>query len=481
MTVLDPDAQTTTAWIEAAADFVASFVAGLDDAPALGPELPVELTSRLSAPPRESPGQFDDLLATFGNAARHAFETAGPRHFAFVPGGGLVSSAVAELLARVVNRYTAMAAAAPGLVAMEHGVLRWLCSEFGLPTGAGGLVTTGTTMATLSVVAAARTQRLGQDFVNGTIYVSEHTHRCVAKAARFAGFPADRVRVVPTTPDLHMDPASAARLIDADRRAGFRPFLLVGTAGTIDTGAVDPLLELATLARRQDLWLHVDAAYGGFFQLTARGRERLVGIASADSITLDPHKGLFLPHGTGVLLVRDTGLLRAVHAEEGHYLQDVDPQALPNFADLGIELTREFRGLRLWFPLHLHGLAAFRAELDEKLDLAAHAHDELNRMPGIHVPWRPELSTVAFRDVGGDSATRRLLDRIHASGRAFLSSTRIRGKATLRMCILSHRSRPQHVADALDVIRSVAGRIGPGGPGSAPSGTTLRSPGPLAR
>jgi aromatic-L-amino-acid/L-tryptophan decarboxylase len=455
--VFDPDPGTVAEWIEATGRYIISFVDGLDDAPAIGPDLPVDMISRFSVPPPNSPGRFDDLLATFADAARYGLETAGPRHFAYVPGGGLVSSAIAELVARAVNRHTAVAAVAPGLVAMEQGVLHWLCTEFGMPSGSTGLVTTGASMATTSVVVAARNDRLGDDFADGTMYITELTHRCVAKAARIAGFRPDRLRLVPVTSDLRMDVAAAARMIADDRAAGLRPFLVVGTAGSTSTGTVDPLLELAALARKEDLWLHVDAAYGGFFQLTQRGRDRLTGIACADSIALDPHKGMFLPHGTGVLLVRSAAPLRAVYGEEGPYLRDLYPvDLLPNFSDLGIELTREYRGLRLWLPLHLHGVSAFRAALDEKLDLAAHAHDELHRMAGIHVPWRPELSTVNFRDVAGNTATTRLLDRIHASGKALLSSTSVRGQNLLRMCVLSHRSRAEHVNDALDVIRDAA-------------------------
>jgi aromatic-L-amino-acid/L-tryptophan decarboxylase len=454
---LDPDSGTVAEWIAAAGQYIISFVEGLDDAPPIGPDLPVDLISRFAMPPSDGPGRFDELLATFANAARYASETAGPRHFAYVPGGGLVSSAIAELLARAVNRYTAVAAVAPALVAIEQGVLRWLCAEFGLPAGSAGLITTGASVATTSVVVAARNERLGEDFSNGTMYITEHTHHCMIKAARIAGFRQDRLRVVPATADLRMDVAAAARLIAADRRDGLRPFLVVGNAGTTNTGTIDPLLELATLARKEDLWLHVDAAYGGFFQLTARGRDRLTGIACADSIALDPHKGMFLPHGTGVLLVRTPAPLHAVYGAEGAYLRDLDQvDMLPDFADLGIELTREYRGLRLWLPLHLHGVAAFRAALDEKLDLAEYAYDELHRMAGIHVPWRPELSTVAFRDVAGNTATNRLHDRIHASGRAFLSSTNVHGQTLLRMCVLSHRSRPRHVTDALDAIRDAA-------------------------
>lgn len=462
MRELEPDDRTTTEWIEISGGFIARFVNGLDHASALGETMTPEMTRRLLMPPTEWPGNFTDLLATYGDAARYAMETAGPRQFAYVPGGGLVSSAVAEMLARATNRHPALARVAPGPVAMEEGIIRWLCSEFGLPAGGGGLITTGASMATLSVVVAARHQRLGERFGAGTLYVTEHTNHCVAKAARIAGIRTDRVRVVPTTPDLRMDPPAALRMIKADRAAGLRPFLLVATAGTTDTGAVDPLLDLAALARREDLWLHVDGAYGGFFHLTERGRHRMVGLAAADSIALDPHKGLFLPHGTGVLLVRDPSALRAAHADDAQYLQDTDAtENLPNFADLGIELTRECRGLRLWLPLHLHGLGAFRAALDEKLDLARHAHDELSRMSGIHVPWRPELSTVVFRDIAGNTATQRLLERIHRSGQAWLSTTRIRGQTVLRMCVLSHRSHVEHIDDALAVIRVASGQQAP--------------------
>jgi aromatic-L-amino-acid/L-tryptophan decarboxylase len=212
---------------------------------------------------------------------------------------------------------------------MEHGVLSWLCRQFGLPATAGGLITTGGSLATLAAVVAARHDRLGEDFTGGTLYVTAHTHHCVAKAARVAGLPAAAVRVVPTTGDLRMDTAAAAAMIEADRAAGRRPFLLVATAGSTDTGTVDPLPGLSELAARERLWFHVDAAYGGFFQLTTRGRAALTGIGAADSVVLDPHKGMFLAYGTGVLLVADTAPLREAHSGQAHYLQDIDGGHLP--------------------------------------------------------------------------------------------------------------------------------------------------------
>jgi aromatic-L-amino-acid decarboxylase len=255
-----------------------------------------------------------------------------------------------------------------------------------------------------------------------------------------------------------MDPAAAAEMITADRAAGQVPFLLVATAGTTNTGTVDPLGPLADVARDHELWFHVDGAYGGFFHLTERGRARLAGIGRADSLVLDPHKGLFLPHGTGVVLVRDPGTLRRAFAAGGDYLQDVaGGDALPDYAEMGPELTRDFRGLRLWLPLHLHGLGAFRAALDEKLDLAALAHDDLRSDARLEVPWPPDLSTVVFRLAGTDAEAgldEHLLSRINATRRVHLSSTRIAGRHTLRLCIISHRTHHPRVQEALHLIHT---------------------------
>lgn len=457
---LEPDQEQMRDMGRAAVDFVADFVGHLPDAPADGVEPDASLRDMLLAAPGEHPADLGALLKSFGSAAGKAVETAGPGYLAYIPGGGLFTSALAEFLARSVNRYTGLAAMAPELVAMEHGVLRWLCQQFRLPEGAGGLITTGGSLATLSAIVAARHRKLGEDFTGGTLYVTAHTHHCVAKAARVAGFPAARVRVVPVTAELRMDPAAAARMIAEDRAAGLRPFFLVANAGSTDTGTIDPIRALGQLAARENLWFHADGAYGGFFQLTERGRTALAGIEAADSIVLDPHKGLFLPYGTGVLLVRDTGPLGAAHSGGGSYLQDLDGEdGLPDFSALGPELTREFRGLRVWLPLRLHGVAAFRDTLDEKLTLAGHAYRDLAGDTRLELPWRPDLSTVAFRPrEGGDDASRRLLGRINADGRIFVSSTRIGGRVTLRLCILSHRTHREHVDRALGIIHQAAGQ-----------------------
>jgi glutamate/tyrosine decarboxylase-like PLP-dependent enzyme len=222
---------------------------------------------------------------------------------------------------------------------------------------------------------------------------------------------------------------------------------------------VDPLPGLAEVAAREDLWFHVDGAYGAPFQLTERGRARLAGIDRADSIALDPHKSMFLPYGTGVLLVRDPGPLRSAHAAGGDYLQDIDAvDGLPDYAALGPELTREYRGLRLWLPLQLHGTAAFRRALDEKLDLAGWIHRELAGTPGLEMGWVPDLTVIGFRP-RDTSASRELLARINSSGRIFLSSANVGGRHTLRLCLQSFRSHQEQASEAVEIIRAALARL----------------------
>lgn len=453
---LEPDRRAVEAMGRVVLDRVAAFAGAVAHAPASRPREAGPALADLMRPPPEKPGELEALLDTFESAARQGVDTASPGYLAYFPAGGLFSSALGELLAQVYNRFTGVADLAPALVAMEHGVLRWLCAEFGLPSGAAGLTTTGGSMATLSALVAARDDRLGDAVATGTLYATEHTHFCVERAARVAGLPAGRVRIVPTE-GLRMDPAAAREMIRADRERGLRPFLLVGTGGTTSTGTVDPLAELAELARAEDLWFHVDAAYGGGFQLTARGRDRLAGIERADSIALDPHKSLFLQYGTGVLLVRDAGTLARAHRGAGHYVQDLQTvEDLPDYGYLGPELTRDYRGLRLWLPLHLHGVAAFRDALDAKLDLARDAYADLASDPLLEVPWKPDLTVVAFRVRGDDRGTRRLLDGINATGRFFVSSTRVDDRLLVRMNPTGHRTGAEHVREVLALIHEQA-------------------------
>jgi aromatic-L-amino-acid decarboxylase len=405
-------------------------------------------------------GELFDLL--FDEAIPKSFNTAGPGYLAYIPGGGLFPSAVADLIATATNRYVGVFAAAPALVQLETNVIRWFCRIAGYGHGAGGVLTSGGSMASFSALVAARRERLPEDFLRGTLYVSDQTHRCIQKAAVLAGFPAANVREIPSDGRFRIRLDALCERIAADRAAGFTPFFLAGNAGTTNTGAVDDLSALAHVAASEHLWLHVDAAYGGFFLLTARGRTAMAGIERADSIVLDPHKGLFLPYGTGSLLVKDASSLRRAHSVEADYLPGMqsDPD-LVDFCQISPELSRDFRGLRVWLPLKLHGLGPFRRSLDEKLDLAAWAAEELKTIAGVEIVAEPQLSLVAFRLVrpglGGadlDRLNREILRRVNERQRVHITGTVIQGGFVLRICVLSFRTHRDRMEQAMDDLRA---------------------------
>ena len=390
-----------------------------------------------------------------------------------MPGGGLFAAALGSFLADGFNRFAGLAAAAPGFARLEADVLAWLAAALGLPPGAHGIFTTGGSLANFSAIVTARHAHLGDDadLREAVLYTSSQTHRSVAKAARLAGLPPRAVRAVATDADLRLDPAALERAIRADRAAGLRPFLIVANAGTTNTGAIDPLHAAADLAAAHGLWFHVDAAYGGLFALCDEGRRRLDGLARADSVAVDPHKGMFLPYGLGALLVRDPAALGAAHRDTAAYLQDLaedEPLAVQSPADLGPELSRSARGLKLWLPLALHGAAPFRVAVAEKLALAEQLRDGLRSLP-LEVPVEPQLSVVAFRRprregeplADWNARNRALLDAIHAPGHVYLSSTMLPttdGEAfTLRACVLSFRTHAAQIDLALADLRAALG------------------------
>jgi aromatic-L-amino-acid decarboxylase len=276
-----------------------------------------------------------------------------------------------------------------------------------------------------------------------------------------AGFPAASVVEVPSNDRFELRLDAVREQIVADRAAGRRPFLIVGSAGTTNTGAIDPLPGLADLAEEEDLWFHVDGAYGGFFAMTEWGREALVGLDRADSITLDPHKGLFLPYGTGCLLVRDEGALRRAHATFADYMPAMQHDAdFVDFCDISPELSRDFRGLRVWLPIKLFGIQAFKDSLDEKIALAVWAADRIREIPDMEVLAEPRLSLTAFRLVPNgldepelETLNRDLLNRINARQNVYLTGTMLRGRFALRICVLSFRTHMDRMEQCLDDIR----------------------------
>lgn len=463
---LEPSAEQMRAMAEDAVSHIIAFVLGLEGAPASDLEDAGAVAERLRASAPGTGAPFREVLDELVEGAGKAVDTAAPGFLGYIPGGGLYTAAIGAYLGFALNRFVGLGYLAPPLAQIEWTVARWFLDLFELPTGARGILTSGGSIANLTALFTARWNMLPPDFLSGTLYVSEQTHHSVRKAARIVGFPPEAVRPVPVDGQLRAKVGALEELVASDRRRGLQPFCIVGNAGTTSTGSVDPLGSLARVARENRLWFHVDAAYGGFFQLTERGRQALSGITEADSITLDPHKGMFLPYGTGALLVRDGRKLRDAHTEEEPegYLQDrPSADVVESPSDYSPELSRDFRALRVWLPVKLHGLEAFRAALAEKLELASRVYEELSTMPGFEVPWPPELSTVAFRyRFGGadeDAANRELLTRVNATRRVFLTSTNVGGRVFLRICILSHRTHRPVVEECLAIIRRAAAEL----------------------
>lgn len=415
-------------------------------------------------------GPLLDLL--FERAIPASFNNAGPGFLAYIPGGGQPYVAAADLISSAVNRYVGVFAPAPALVQLETNVIRWFARAVGYPESAGGFLTSGGSLANFSALVAARHEKLPENFLRGTLYVSDQGHHCIRKGALLAGFPAANVREIPSDGAFRIRLDALANRVAADRAAGFTPFLVAASAGTTNTGAVDDLDALADFAAHEGLWLHTDAAYGGFFALTARGRAALSGLARADSIVLDPHKGLFMPYGAGCLLVKDPGALRRSHSVSAHYMPGMqdDPDSV-DFCEISPELSRNFRGLGVWLALKLCGLAAFRASLDEKLDLAREAVEAVREIPGMTIVAEPQLSLFAFRlTVPGASRAemnrlnRDLMDRVNARQRVLLTGTLLGEDFAIRMCILSFRTHASRVRMALEDLREVARETGRNNP-----------------
>ncbi len=422
------------------------------------------LSRSLMKPPPEQGRPLRGVVAeVVDRIAPVALNTPSPGYLGFIPGGGLPMGAVADLLSGVLNRYTGLWMPAPGMVQVEIAVIRWLCEEVGYGPDAGGVLTSGGSLANLSAVVAAREEAGGLD--GAVVYTSALVHHSVLKAARTAGFRAEQVRALPVDQDHRLPVAAVAAAIPEDRARGLRPMMVVASAGTTALGSVDPLPELARLSREEGLWLHVDAAYGGCFALTERGKTLLDGLGEADSITLDPHKGLFLHYGTGALLVRDRSALQRAFRLTANYLPDpVDDEVFWDFADLGPELSRPARGLRLWLPLQVHGVAAFRDALDEKLDLARQAHDRIVDLPHVRMVTPPALSLFTFRvepphmdPEQADALCRRVLARVNDRGRVLLTGAVVQEggaeRFVIRVCVLSFRTHQERIDSLVEDLR----------------------------
>jgi aromatic-L-amino-acid decarboxylase len=389
--------------------------------------------------------------------------TNGPGYLAYIPGGGIFPAALADLLQNTTNRFTGTRFGAPALVELEANVLRWFADWMGFPASARGVFTTGGSMANFNAIVCAREERLGSDVRSGVVYTSTQAHHSVRKSAKLAGIAEDRVRALPVDDAFRLRVDALEAAVAADRAAGLRPFLVVSNAGTTNTGAVDPLDAIASLAAREGLWHHIDGAYGAFFHACPELRPLLSGLPRADSITLDPHKGLFLPYGTGALLVRDGDALRRVHATTAGYFPDDAIVEHYDPALYGPDLSRGYPGLRVWLTLKLFGAAKIRAAIAEKRALACQAAERIAALPGIVMVAPPQLSLFAFhlQAPGGsleaeNDKTRALLAAVGRRGRVYLTGCTASGRFLARVCVLSFRTRQDRIDACVEDVAGAA-------------------------
>lgn len=386
-------------------------------------------------------------------------------YLAFIPGSSLYASALGDYLAAITNRYVGIYFASPGGVQLERQLLRWMADFIGYPANMAGDLASGGSIANLVAIVTARDAHnlKSKDFSRSVVYLSEHAHFASAKALRIAGLSEAVKRYIPLDKFYRLRPEALEKAIQTDKKAGLYPWLIIASAGTTDTGAIDPLIPIADLAQAYKLWFHVDGAYGVPFALCPPGKQALQGIERSDSIILDPHKGLFLPFGSGAVLVKNGQHLLHSHYYQANILQDKETLAAPDEispSELSPELSRHFRGLRLWLPLKLAGVAAFRAALEEKLLLARYFYDKVKKLDGFVLGPYPDLSIVIFRYVPkhGDANlfNQALLKAMQEDGRIFLSSTLLNNQFTLRLAVLNIQTHLTTIDLVLELLEEKA-------------------------
>ncbi|MYI73864.1 MAG: aminotransferase class I/II-fold pyridoxal phosphate-dependent enzyme [Acidobacteria bacterium] len=383
-----------------------------------------------------------------------------PRAFGFVPSAPTWPGVLADYLASGFNINAATWLTASGSSQLEAVVIDWFRRWLGYPETAGGILTSGGSASALDALVAAR-EAAGHP-QRATVYMSDQSHSAQVRAARIIGVRRDHIRILPTGTKFRLDPASLAAAVASDRAAGCTPIAICADAGSSCTGAVDPLGEIADYCSAEGIWLHVDAAYGGFAAVTESGARLLRGIERADSVCLDPHKWFFQPYEAGCLLVRDVRTLERAFAIHHDVLQDsVWGVNHPNQADRGLQLSRRDRALKIWMSVQIFGMAAFRAAVAQGIELAERAERYIADSPLLELTTPASLGIVCFRiNPGGaavgekdlDEINRNVLARMFWDDVAFLSSTSLCGQFAFRMCIINHTTTWDDVRATLEAI-----------------------------
>lgn len=502
--LLDPDSRSREQLLRHVIDYTNKYLESIDRKPANIPSGDNNGWGLRESPFTEKGIPIKKAL----NLIRRNVDTSGVnptsgRHLGYIPGGGLFHAALGDYLAAITNRYAGLFSMNPGAVRLENMLLRWMARVIGYPKTSAGNLASGGSLATLTAIVTARDAKISpEDASRAVCYTTNQVHQCVKRALHTAGLGGRDgekqlvieddygwrisrlgrcvMREVKVDKNYRMDTKALKGAIIKDKKDGLMPWLVVASAGTVNTGTVDPLSDIGEIASNEGLWFHIDGAYGGMFTLCPKGKAALRGIHLSDSVVLDPHKSLFLPYGSGVTLVKDRKrLYDAFHTnnDEAPYLQNTD--SLANRAgelspsNLSPELTKHFRGLRLWLPLKVAGIAPFRAALSEKLWLAKFFYEQVKSMPGFEMGPPPDLSIVSFRyrPRRGDynEFNKLLRDSIQADGRIYITGTEVEkvrtgdelsgGKFLLRAAILNYRTHLDEIIETIDILGKKAKQL----------------------
>ena len=486
---LDPSAEEIRAMGDAAVDWMATYCAALRDLPVYPQTSSAARRAKLAEPLPQAGRPFAELLDRFrGEVVPGSRHNGHPRFFGYVSAPGTAVAALADLLASTLNANLTAWRSAPAPVEIERQTIDWIREALGCPPGWGGLFTSGGSLANFTALAAARHRHCGAA-VNETgmatvarplrVYISSEGHHSTDKAAALLGLGRENVVRIPADGDLRLDVRDLELRIAADRAAGRDPFCVVASAGTVVSGAIDPLAEIAAVARREGLWLHVDGCYGGFARLAPSVRARFVGIELADSIALDPHKWLYLPADCGCLLYRDPEAVGSAFALGADYTRIAQTDAREAFAfwDYGPELTRRFRALKVWMTFAHVGAPALGEAIEANLDCARHLAELVAASGDFEMLAPVELSIFCFRHLGPggnrtsgrpeveerqlDSWNERLLQALQYGGSSYLSNATVGGRFALRGCVLNYRTTRRDMEILLDDLRREAAALLP--------------------
>jgi len=444
-------------------DIVTENIATLEGRSVSRTASPETLEAALREPVPSTPRSPDDVLSRVRNTIlENMIHVDHPRNFGFVPGPSNYVGAIADFLASGFNVFAGTWLEGSGAAEVELVTLDWLKAMCGLPAQTKGIFVSGGSAANLSGLLVARQDKLPAGPANGVWYQSTQTHSSMERAFRVLGFRDDQSRSIEVDSDFRISMAALERAVISDRRAGLEPFVVVANGGSTNTGAVDPLRALKRFCERENLWLHVDGAYGAAAALSPEHAPLLDGLGEADSLSLDPHKWLFQPYGLGCVFVRDGALLARHFRVAPDYLQDVEAEHDEvNFCDLGIELTREFRALKLWMTLQLFGLDNIREAITYGIGLAEHAERCLRERPRFEITSAAQLGVVSFRYVPDHrpdaNAFQLALSRaVIEDGFTLASSTVLEGNAVLRICSINPRTTRDDIEDSIERIETIA-------------------------